>query len=363
MTGNYSLNKGYFTSSYFWLNSFAWDNVFNQKNNSNTFIKPSENGCFNALVGIRNISDYSPFGVLLPERTVESAFYRRGFQGQEHDDEVKGEGNSINFKYRMHDPRVGRFFAVDPLAKKYPDLSLYNFVNNTPIVAVDPDGREIWIVYQSKDANGKPYINQVQYKNGKLYDVNGKEWDESGYGTNYIKAVKKDLDQLKKDHKDAKKMVEEMEASNSYEHYISNRGNIISDEFERDNFDSKGVLARNYKLSKKEGTESDGSWTVYNPWRWTEVYTSEGEPFEGNSDTGTSNNIAVPRSTLAHELYHGYDYQLGTTSDDIINVNGNEIKQSEIDAVNMENKIRKSAGNPARVKYGGIDIPKEKLKD
>jgi hypothetical protein len=40
-------------------------------------------------VGMRNISDYSPFGVLLSERTTESAFYRQGFQGQERDDEVR----------------------------------------------------------------------------------------------------------------------------------------------------------------------------------------------------------------------------------------------------------------------------------
>lgn len=45
------------------------------------------------------------------------------FQGQEHDDEIKGEGNSINFEYRMHDPRLGRFFAIDPLAKEYPHNS------------------------------------------------------------------------------------------------------------------------------------------------------------------------------------------------------------------------------------------------
>ncbi len=42
--------------------------------------------------------------------------YRYGFQGQERDDEIKGNGNSVNYKYRMHDPRLGRFFAVDPLA-------------------------------------------------------------------------------------------------------------------------------------------------------------------------------------------------------------------------------------------------------
>jgi RHS repeat-associated protein len=96
-------------------------------------------------VGIRNISDYSPFGVLLKERTVETANFRRGFQGQEHDDEVKGEGNSVNFKYRMHDPRVGRFFAVDPLKNKYPYYSVYSFSGNIVIHAIELEGLENFI--------------------------------------------------------------------------------------------------------------------------------------------------------------------------------------------------------------------------
>jgi RHS repeat-associated protein len=97
-------------------------------------------------------TDYSPFGVLLPERTSSTAFYRLGFQGQEHDDEVKGEGNSVNFKYRMHDPRVGRFFAVDPLAGKYPHNGPYNFSENRVIDGVELEGLE-W--ENVKDENGK----------------------------------------------------------------------------------------------------------------------------------------------------------------------------------------------------------------
>ena len=93
-------------------------------------------------VGIRNISDYSPFGVLLAERTVERAFYRNGLQGQEHDDEVKGDGNSVNFSYRMHDPRVGRFFAVDPLAAKFSYNSTYSFSENDVINSVEIEGLE-----------------------------------------------------------------------------------------------------------------------------------------------------------------------------------------------------------------------------
>jgi hypothetical protein len=45
----------------------------------------------------------------------------------------------------MHDPSLGRFFAIDPLAAKYTSLSPYNFVANNPILFVDADGREIII--------------------------------------------------------------------------------------------------------------------------------------------------------------------------------------------------------------------------
>ena len=40
--------------------------------------------------------------MLVPNRHESSDEYRYGFQGQEKDDEIKGgEGNSLNFKYRI----------------------------------------------------------------------------------------------------------------------------------------------------------------------------------------------------------------------------------------------------------------------
>ena len=42
----------------------------------------------------------------------------------------------------MHDPRVGRFFARDPLEAKYPMLTPYQFSANTPIMAVELEGLE-----------------------------------------------------------------------------------------------------------------------------------------------------------------------------------------------------------------------------
>jgi RHS repeat-associated protein len=100
-------------------------------------------------VGIRNSADYSPFGVELDGRTV-SGGYRLGFQNQEKDDEVKGEGNSINYTFRMHDPRLGRWLSMDLLTEYFPETSPFVFVNNIPIWEIDPDGKVV-VLY---DYNG-----------------------------------------------------------------------------------------------------------------------------------------------------------------------------------------------------------------
>jgi len=46
--------------------------------------------------------------------------YVYGFQGQERDDEVKGDGNSYDFLFRIYDPRLGKFLSTDPLEGEYP---------------------------------------------------------------------------------------------------------------------------------------------------------------------------------------------------------------------------------------------------
>ena len=86
--------------------------------------------------------------MLVPNRHGSSNSYRYGFQGQEKDDELKGEGNSLNYTFRMHDPRVGRFFATDPLENDYPWYSPYQFGGNSTLMSVELEGLE-----ESKTAN------------------------------------------------------------------------------------------------------------------------------------------------------------------------------------------------------------------
>jgi len=63
-------------------------------------------------VALVSVSDYSPFGMQLDGRTQSSNSYRYGFNGMEKDDEVKGEGNSLDFGARIYDPRVGRWMST-----------------------------------------------------------------------------------------------------------------------------------------------------------------------------------------------------------------------------------------------------------
>jgi RHS repeat-associated protein len=69
--------------------------------------------------------------------------YRYGFNGQEKDNEIKGGGNSLDFGARVYDSRLGRWLSLDPFQANYPDLSPFNFVGNSPLMFIDPDGEKI----------------------------------------------------------------------------------------------------------------------------------------------------------------------------------------------------------------------------
>lgn len=109
--------------------------------------------------------------------------YRYGYNGMEKDDVVSGKGNSYNYKYRMHDPRLGRFLSVDPLFKDYCMNSPYSFAENDVIRAIDVEGLEKLIKTITSDPNsetGEPGRAQITIK--KEYMVVS---DGVGAVTNY----------------------------------------------------------------------------------------------------------------------------------------------------------------------------------
>jgi len=62
------------------------------------------------------------------------------FQGQEEQKEF--DLNWIQFKWRNHDPAIGRFFNVDPLSEKFYYNSPYAFAENKVISMIELEGLE-----------------------------------------------------------------------------------------------------------------------------------------------------------------------------------------------------------------------------
>jgi len=79
--------------------------------------------------------------------------YRFTFNGKETDNELKGINNSLNFGARIYDPRLGKWFGLDPEAGRYADLSPYCFVANSTLIAIDPSGETIVIVGSQRERN------------------------------------------------------------------------------------------------------------------------------------------------------------------------------------------------------------------
>jgi hypothetical protein len=84
------------------------------------------------------------------------------------DDELKGEGNAVNYRFRMHDPRLGRFFSIDPLAAKYPYNSTYAFSENRVIDGVELEGLE-YKATKDKESN----YSGFEWDPDNAYDDNG----------------------------------------------------------------------------------------------------------------------------------------------------------------------------------------------
>ncbi|MBC7388106.1 MAG: hypothetical protein H7329_02750 [Opitutaceae bacterium] len=85
-------------------------------------------------------NDYYPFGMSMTGRGYNAGSYRYGFNGKEDDNDITNGGQ--DYGMRIYDKRLGRFLSVDPLTKKYPELSPYQFAGDRPIDGIDLDGLE-----------------------------------------------------------------------------------------------------------------------------------------------------------------------------------------------------------------------------
>jgi RHS repeat-associated protein len=97
---------------------------------------------------VMSVSDYYSFGSEIAERSYEvnNSIYRFSYSGHEKINEISGKGNQIDLGARYLDTRIGRISSIDPKAKEFPEISPYVYALNTPIRAIDPDGKLVIFV-------------------------------------------------------------------------------------------------------------------------------------------------------------------------------------------------------------------------
>ena len=106
---------------------------------------------------ITSLQHNQPFGMLLEGRNwAAGSEYKYGFNTQEQDDEVYGNGNLNTALFWAYDTRLGRRWNIDEKIK--PFISGYNCFSNNPIIRVDPKGNDDYFDlkgnYLGTDKNG-----------------------------------------------------------------------------------------------------------------------------------------------------------------------------------------------------------------
>lgn len=95
---------------------------------------------YNTNPVVTSYTDYYPFGYPMPNRNWSGTDYRFGFNGQEKDNEIYGEGKSYTAEFWQYDSRLGRRWNLDPVQK--PNESPYATFANNPIWFTDIVGKD-----------------------------------------------------------------------------------------------------------------------------------------------------------------------------------------------------------------------------
>ncbi|MEQ6168568.1 DUF6443 domain-containing protein, partial [Ekhidna sp. MALMAid0563] len=131
-------------------------------------------------VNVVYASDYYPFGLQFNEFVRNaSEKVRFKFQGQEHD----AKTGWVQFKWRNHQPELGRFFNVDPLSEQFYYNSTYAFSENRVVADVELEGLEsahsVWPV--------TTYSRKLIQEKGSVEDV--ANFDQANMKMNKIHMV------------------------------------------------------------------------------------------------------------------------------------------------------------------------------
>ncbi len=275
----------------------------------------------NNLPVVSQANDYFPFGMSYSTDLNANKFLYNSKEEQEM------PGRWLDYGFRFYDSHLARFHSVDPLAEKYYPISPYVYVANNPLIYIDPDGREIWII-TDRDSQGN--AQQVQYREGNLYNEDGSEYEGDNEFALGLQSIFNALYALGDGF--TSEVLSTVEDSG------------LSHFFDRISSDDSRVMPYPYT-----GLISDRA--------------NEGSPVNTHTALYLSGNSSKKdASTVAHELRHIYDYDKGKMKGEVYTKSSHK-SPKEIRAVNLENRVRARVGRALRNTYGGEKIDPNELLD
>jgi RHS repeat-associated protein len=147
--GEQTLNFDYVVKEQSVINLTLDKEDTNTQLNTTTNFKLLNFEVYNVVNQIVEENNYYPFGLThkgynFSSSGGNSVAQKYKYNGKELQDELGL--NMYDYGARNYDPALGRWMNIDPLAEKYFKSSPFAYVNNSPIVAFDPDGQKILFI-------------------------------------------------------------------------------------------------------------------------------------------------------------------------------------------------------------------------
>ncbi len=207
------------------------------------------------------------------------------FQGQELTEDLGL--NMYEFKWRMHDPAIGRFMQIDPLAEDYVYNSTYAFAENRVIDGFELEGLE-WVdvddnlIYdpsKNEDGEVRGFTEHATQENKDLAaELNKTETGQEQFGK-LVNAEVKVVVELNKTDSPTKDGIAIFGSTNTGE---NNNG----DEIQKITLFEKNITPMEKEINRQAGIGND-------------MIQEDGSKIKGGIDSGS-----LLGATLGHEVEH-----------------------------------------------------------
>ena len=144
--GDFEYNRNHF-SKYKWENgyvqpqgtSYAYSFYFKDHQGNNRVVTPRTGF-------VRQTLHYYPDGVT-QDKSVLPSVQKYKYNGKELD-RMHGL-DWYDYGARQYDPTIGQFTSMDPHCEKYYNVSPYVYCHSNPVMRIDPDGKDDWVLRKS----------------------------------------------------------------------------------------------------------------------------------------------------------------------------------------------------------------------